>query len=63
MATVAVRLWVPGWQAAVVGGSIAIVGALVSLRELAARLGSEHRLIHSFGRVPGIGRVLGLRPK
>jgi antigen flippase len=63
MATVAVRLWVPGWQAAVVGGSIAIVGALVSLRELAARLGSEHRLIRAFGRVAGIGRVIGLRPK
>ena len=63
MATVAVRLWVPGGQAAVVGGSIAIVGALVSLRELAARLGSEHRLIRAVSRVPGIGRVIGLRPK
>lgn len=62
-ATVTVRLWVPGWQAAVVGGSIAIVGASVSLRELAARLGTEHRLIRACARVPGIRWVIGLRAK
>jgi antigen flippase len=63
MATVAVRLWFPGWQATVVADSIAIVGALVSLRELAARLGTEHRLIRAFGRVPGIRRVIAIRLK
>ena len=57
---IAVRLWLPGWRAAVVGGAIAVVGALVSLRELAARLGSEHRLIRALGRLPGANWLLGI---
>ena len=50
----------PDAPAMLVGGLVAIMGGVWSLRSLAQRLGAEHRLVHGMLRVPGMRRIVGV---
>jgi uncharacterized membrane protein YqjE len=45
----------------VIGALLALSTGLWCLRELAHRLGNEHRLIRQARRVPGLARIMGNR--
>jgi PST family polysaccharide transporter len=50
----------PDVPAIVLGGAVALMGGVWSLRGLALRLGAGHRLVHWMLRVPGMRHVVGV---
>jgi PST family polysaccharide transporter len=56
---IAVR-WLPLWPATVVGCLITVVVSVHALRSLAQRIGHEHRIFKTLGKVPGAKALCGL---
>ena len=51
----------PEWPSAFVGSGIAALGGVWCLRGLIDRLGTRHRMIRLLLRMPGLGRIVGIR--
>jgi PST family polysaccharide transporter len=49
----ATQKWLPGTHGIVIGGALTVIAGLFSLRGIATRLGSDHRLIQLLCRFPG----------
>ena len=56
----AVNRLLPDVPAMVLGGLVALMGGVWSLRGLAVRLGAGHRLVHWMLRVPGMRHLVGV---
>lgn len=60
MAMMLVSRWLPLWPATLIGLVIVTLASVLSLRGLARRIGAEHRLFRTLGKVLGLKKLCGL---
>lgn len=58
--TFAAMRWLPLWPATLVGILLTLLVSLYALRSLAQRVGHEHRVVRSLGKLPGVRQLCGL---